>query len=154
MVVVEGIIDTVVVVVVTWHHHRRHGSHYHGDTGSTALSSSLGRDGGVVTLQWCYSLRHIVIVTSVIDRKEGPGYGGGHNQNVVVVAVIIVAVVAVVLWWYGPGHGNLSKVLPRVEVVWVTRLPWGLDEIFNLILYCTHTISLNSTSVNFYGVTV
>ena len=95
---------------------------------------------------WKYSLRHIVVVTSVIDRKEGPGYSGGHNQNVVVVAVA--------LWWYGLGHGNLLKVLPRVEVVWVTRPPWGLDEIFNLILYCTHTTTLNSTSVNFYGVTV
>ena len=107
-------------------------------------SSSLGRDGGVVALQWCYSLRHVVVVTLVIDRKEGPGYGGGHNQNVIVVAVIIIAVVAVVLWWYGPGHGNLLKVLPRVEVVWVTRLLWRLDKIFNLILYCTYTTSLNS----------
>ena len=149
MVVVEGIIDMVVVVVVTWRCRHHCGSCYHGDTGSTASSSSLGRDGGVVALQWCYSLRHVVVVTSVIDRKEGPGYGGGHNQN-----VVIVAVVAVALWWYNPGHGKLSKVLPRVEVVWVTRLPWGLDEIFNLILYCTHTTSLNSTSVNFYGVTV
>ena len=110
-----------------------------------ASSLSLGHNGGVIALQWCYSLRHIVVVTSVIDRKEGPGYGGGHNQNVDIVAVIIIAVVAVMLWWYGLGHGNLSKVLPRVEVVWVTRLPWGLDEIFNLILYCTHTTSLNST---------
>ena len=50
----------------------------------------------------------------------------------------LLFVIAVVLWWwYGLGHGNLSKVLPRVEVVWVTRLLWGLDENFqpDFVLY-------------------